>query len=406
MKKKWIRIIVIVIIILFAWRIYEKINQAKSKGDKSRGGKNRNSAIVVELGNIQKKTVKDIGNFSGSLSPRSRIIISPKVSGRLDKLSVDIGSIVRNGQNVAQLDSGVYEQDLNQAKAALAITKAQEKEAESALKVSDQELTRQRALFEKNYISQAEMDQAENQNISIKAKRDVASATVERSKAALRAAEIQLAYTKIHVSWDDGGKTRVVGERFVDTGEMLTPNTPIISVVDNSSMTAEIDIIESDYSKVKLGQEAIITADAYPDKQFIGRIARIAPVLKEESRQARVEIDILNSDGLLKPGMFARVSIEFKKHPDVTVIPVAALTQNKNVQGVYLVDKQTMTVKFIPVTTGIQQGDVVEIVQPLIQGEVVTLGNSLLEDGTKIRLPKSDGQGGKAGGKKGKGSRS
>ncbi len=405
MKKTWIRIIIIVIVILFAWRVYLKINQIKSKGDAGRGGKNRNAAVVVELATINKETVKDIGKFSGSLSPRSRIIISPKVSGRLEKLTVDIGSIVKNGQVVAQLDSGVYEQDINQAKAALAITKAQVKEAESALKVSDTELARQRTLLEKAYISQVEIDQAENQNTSLKAKRDVALATVQQKEAALKAAEIQLAYTKIHVSWDDGGKTRIVGERFVDTGEMLTSNSQIISVLDNSSMTAEIDIIESDYSKVKIGQEAVITADAYPDKQFVGKIARISPQLKEDSRQARVEIDIPNSNGLLKPGMFARVFIEFKTHPNVPIVPMAALTQSKGVQGVYLVDKPTMTVKFIPIKTGIQQGDMIEIVEPLIQGEVVTLGNNLLEDGKKIRLPKTDSSDKKTGGKKGQGKR-
>jgi RND family efflux transporter MFP subunit len=403
MKKTWIRIIIIIVIILFAWRIYQKISAGKSKDGNSFGGKGRSSAIVVELGKIQNTTVKDIGTFSGSLYPRSSINIAPKVSGRLDKITVDIGSLVKNGQIVAFLDNGTYEQDVSQARAALEITKAQLKEADSALKLSDHDLSIQRSLFEKKYISQTEMDQAENQNTSIKAKKDVAIATVHQKEAALRAAEIQLAYTKIRVTWNDGGKSRIVGERFVDTGAMLTQNTPIISILDNSSMTAVIDIIESDYSKIRIGQETFITTDAYPDKQFVGRIARIAPELSEASRQARVEIDIPNTEGLLKPGMFARVNILFQNHPNATAVPLAAITINKEQKGVFLVDKPNMIVHFIPVKTGIQQGDMIEIIEPSIQGEVVTLGNNQLEDGKKIRLPKMDNPDKKAGGKKGKG---
>jgi RND family efflux transporter MFP subunit len=403
MKKTWIRILIIVIVLLFAWRVYQKISQVKSKNGNARGGRDRNAAVVVELGKVQETTIRDIAKFSGSLSPRSSISIAPKVSGRLDRITVDIGSVVKNGQVVAYLDAGTYEQDENQAKAALAIAKAQEKEADSALKLSDHDLSVKRSLFEKNYISQSEMDQAENSNISMRAKKEVASATVQQKEAALRAADIQLAYTRIRVSWDDGGNTRVVGERFVDPGEMLTPNTPIITVLDNTSMTAVIDIIEADYSKIKIGQEAVITADAYPDRQFTGKIARIAPELKEDSRQARVEIDIPNPQGLLKPGMFARVNIEYKNHPNATIVPVAAITENKGVKGVYLVDRPTMTVKFIPVTTGIQQGEMMEITAPVIRGEVVTLGNDQLEDGKKIRLPKSDGSNKGRGGKKGQG---
>ncbi|HNX01035.1 MAG TPA: efflux RND transporter periplasmic adaptor subunit [Candidatus Cloacimonadota bacterium] len=388
MKKIWLRILLICILILFGWRVFVKIKSGASKGE---NGKNRNSAVVVEVGSIKNMTVSDIGEFSGSITSRSLFNVSPKVSGRLENLSVDIGSVVKNGQIVAHIDSGVYEQDLDQAKAQLAISQAQAKEAESALKVSDHDLATQRALFEKGFISQTEIDNIENQNISYRAKRDVALATVQKSQAAVRSAQIQLEYTKIRVNWTDGGKTRVVGERFVDPGAMLTSNTPIISVLDNSMMTVQIDIVERDYPKIKLGQETTITCDAYPDKKFIGRIARIAPELNADSRQARVEIDIPNSEGLLKPGMYARVFIQFQKHENVPVVPVAALCNNKGVQGVYLIDKNTMKVHFIPLKTGIQQGDFVEILSPQIQGDVVTLGQDLLEDGKTIKLPKAEG---------------
>ena len=83
-------------------------------------------------------------------------------------------------------------------------------------------------------------------------------------------------------------------------------NAPIVSILDIHSLTAVIHVIERDYSKVRVGQKVIVTTDAFPGSTFTGKIVRIAPLLKETSRQARVEIEVPNRDRLLKPGMFIR----------------------------------------------------------------------------------------------------
>jgi multidrug efflux pump subunit AcrA (membrane-fusion protein) len=110
-------------------------------------------------------------------------------------------------------------------------------------------------------------------------------------------------------------------------------------------------------------------------------------LLKETSRQARVEIEVPNRNRLLKPGMFIRVQIELNRHDDATVVPVAALTKRNSQQGVFLADTQNMKAHFIPVTLGIVNTELAEVVKPSLSGSVVTVGDHLLEDGSSITLP-------------------
>ncbi len=123
-----------------------------------------------------------------------------------------------------------------------------------------------------------------------------------------------------------------------------------------------------------------------PDKIFTGNVVRIAPLLKESSRQARVEIEIPNPGQLLKPGMFVRAQIEFARHDNATLVPYAALVKREGKEGVFIADLNNLKALFTPVKTGIIHGELVEVIEPEISGFVVTLGNHLLEDGSDITV--------------------
>jgi RND family efflux transporter MFP subunit len=186
----------------------------------------------------------------------------------------------------------------------------------------------------------------------------------------------------------------VVGERFVDDGAMLAPNASIVSVLDIRTLTGVIYVIERDYSKVRIGQPAVVSTDAFPGKTFLGRVVRVAPILKETSREARVEIEVPNPDGVLKPGMFIRVEIEFSKVDEATVVPISAVAKRNGRQGVFQIDLKEMTAQFVPVDLGIVNNEQAQILNPPLTGQVVTLGHHLLEEGSSIILPgKGDDQG-------------
>ena len=348
----------------------------------------RTQAVAVKLEPVSRSTIKDIGLYTGTLNPRSQFIIAPKVSGRLERLLVNVGDRVTGNQLIAVLDNKEYLQQVDQAKAELEVAIANLEESRSALDIASRELDRVRELREKKIASESELDEAEAQFRAQTAKHKVALSQVEQRKAALRASEVRLSYTEIRTpDTTDSQQARVVGERFVDEGSMLAPNTPIVSILDISVLTAVIHVVEREYPKVEINQKADIQADAFPGRTFLGKIVRIAPLLKESSRQARVEIEIPNQDNSLKPGMFVRVNIEFDEHKNALVIPISALVKRNDTQGVFLVDTMGKKARYVPLTLGITSGDLVEVLDPPITGSVVVMGQHLLEDGSEIFTP-------------------
>jgi RND family efflux transporter MFP subunit len=382
MGKRYIVVLILLILAGFlGWRIYQTISAKEKRPIPQQVG-----AVAVEVAEVKKTTIRDVGVFTGTLLPESQFIAAPKIAGRLEKIFVDIGDRVKHGQLIALLDDAEYVQQVEQARAELEVAAANVEETRSALNLAQREFDRAKALRAKDVVSVSELDVAESQYKSQQAKQKVALAQVAQKEALLKAAKVRLSYTRIEASWQDGDEPRVVGERFVDEGAMLKANDPLVSILDIRSLTAVFHVIERDYARVTKGQMAVVTTDAFPDKTFTGTIARVAPLLKEAARQAKVEIDIPNPGLLLKPGMFVRVQIEFVKHEDATVVPMTSLTKRNHQQGVFLANFQTKKAHFVPVTLGIVSGDWAEVIMPPLSGSVVTVGQQLLEDGSAITL--------------------
>jgi RND family efflux transporter MFP subunit len=383
MKKFFTIVIAIAGIGFLGWQIYEKASGSK-EGFGSRRG---NPAVAVETAPIQKASIKDVGRFSGSLSPQSEFMVAPKIAGRLEKIMVDIGDVVTADQLVAVLDDEEYQQQVYQAVAELEVARANLVEVKITSENAKREYERTVALREKKIASESQLDAAESEYKTQQAKLQVANAQVSQKQAALNMAKVRLSYTRIRVPPNHASQQRVVGERFVDEGSMLAPNTPIVSILDIGTLIGVINVIERDYPKIKPGLPAVINTDAFPGQTFSGKVIRIAPLLMEKAREARVEIEIPNQRMLLKPGMFVRVQMEFELHENATVIPQSAVVKRDGSQGVFVVDRQEKKVRFIPVTLGIVNEARAEILKPELSGEVVTLGQHLLEDGANIILP-------------------
>jgi RND family efflux transporter MFP subunit len=176
----------------------------------------------------------------------------------------------------------------------------------------------------------------------------------------------------------------VVGQRFVDPGATLAANSPVVSVLDLAPVVAVVNVAERDYVRLRPGQQATVTTAAYPDRQFPAEVARIAPRLDEASRQARVELTVDNDERLLRPGMFVTVGIVLER------IPQVALAEREGRTGVFLADAAGERVRFVPVRTGVVDDGRVQIMEPALQGRVVTLGQHLLRDGAPIRPVEPD----------------
>ena len=383
MKKILLMGILLLGVSFLGWQIYQRVNSDKKVVNRER----KNVPVAVEVAPVQQATVQDIGWYSGSLYPHAAFVIAPKIGGRLEKIWVNIGDELQNSQLIAVLDDAEYKQQVSQAGAELEVARANLLEQENALENAKREHERAVALREKKIASESQLDASLSDLKAQEAKLKVAFARVAQSEAAMRVANVRLEYTQIHVPGNNSAGYRVVGERFVDEGAMLAANTPIVSIIDIGTLIAAIHVVEQDYAKISIGQEAAISTDAFPDRSFSGKVLRIAPILKEKSREARIEIEIPNPQKILKPGMFVRAQIQFEKHENATVVPTAAVIKRNNSQGVFIVDPEGKTARFVPVTRGIVDSKITEIRTPVITGSVVVLGQHLLEDGASIIIP-------------------
>jgi RND family efflux transporter MFP subunit len=390
MKKILFILIILAGLGLLGWQIYEKASDSRKGSKRER----RKVTVAVEVVLVKKASIREVGNFTGSLYPLSKFILAPKIAGRLEKILVNIGDTVKGGQLVAVLNDDEYRQQVIQAKAELEVAKANLEERKSTIENAKREYERTVTLRKKKIASESQLDAAESEFKAQQAKLNVATAQISQKMAALKMANIRLSYAQIQVTENNNTGCQVVGERFVDEGAMLAPNTPIVSVLDIEKLIACIHVIERDYPKIQPGLEAVISTDAFPGRTFTGKVIRIAPFLKETSREARVELEIPNAQKLLKPGMFVRVQIQFDEHKNATVVPVAALVKRNGTQGVFLADLQEQKARFVPVTIGIVNGAQAEVLNPPITGAVVTLGHHLLEDGSSIILPDKKPAGG------------
>jgi len=268
------------------------------------------------------------------------------------------------------------------------VAKATLEETRTGVELSRRDLERAESLYKKKIMSDSQMDAAKSQFNAQEARFKVAAALVSNRQSALEASRVRLSYTRITASWEKGSDVRYVGERFVHEGALLSPNSQIISVIELQPITAVIYATEKEYFRIKPGQAVAVTTTAFPDRTFQGTVTRVAPLLQETSRQARVEIDINNEDSSLKPGLFVNAGIEFAYRDKAKLVPFSALVQRGTQSGVFLADTENKKAFFQPIKLGIIEGESAEVLDPAdISGYAIVLGQHLLQDGMNIILP-------------------
>jgi RND family efflux transporter MFP subunit len=385
----------IMLVILLAgglgWPLYERLQEADDSP--SRGRARTVRAIPVEVVQIQQRPIALRRRFTGALEARADFVVSPKIDGRIVQLAVDLGDSVSRGQEVARLDDAEYRQIVARAEAELAVARANLEEAQSQRVIAERELKRIDKLRQRGVSSLSQRDVAKADQLAKQAHTQVTRAQVARAEADLESARIRLGYTRVRAVWRNGNETRVVAEHFVDEGETVSANAPLLRIVELDPITAVFFVTERDYARLQPGQSVELTTDAYPGETFSGQIARIAPVFHEDTRQARVEVSVDNSDRRLKPGMYARVSVVLESVAEATIVPEQALATREGKKGVFVVAPDGKTVTWRPVEVGIHEESMVQVTGAGLIGHVVTLGQQLLDDGSTVSLV---GQGGAA----------
>jgi RND family efflux transporter MFP subunit len=360
--------------------------QIRTAGSEQESRKSGAKPAPIEVAHVQRGPLSLMRTFSGTIEPHAQFTIAPKVSGRIRQLHVDVSDTVVLGQLVVEMEDAEFEQEVIEAEAQLSVAEANQVEAVSRLEISQRELNRTRTLYNRGIASESDFDVAQASFLTSQATVKVAAANLKREQAMLRAARIRLGYTQVKAEWQRGDNERTVAERFFDEGNTVPANTPILSIVEIDPVIAVIQVTEKDYPLIKLGQQAMVKTDAFPDQTFPGIVTRISPVFRETSRQARLELEVSNPDHLLKPGMFSRCTLELQREEDAISVPQMAITQRSNEIGVFMVAEDGTRVKWVPVKLGFKSGDFIQVQEPRLSGRVVTLGQQFIKDGSNVRV--------------------
>ena len=367
---------------VIGWGVYQKLGSGQAEVRQQR----QRVAAPVEVATVEVGAIEQLRSFTGTLEARSEFIAAPKIDGRIELLQVDLADSVKRGQVVAVLDDAEYVQEVASARADLAVEKAGHAEALDQLEITERELKRLEPIHKRGELSTSQLDVVRSQMVAKKSLIEVTRARIARAEAELESARIRLGYTQVKADWEGGNETRVVAERYVDAGETVAANAHLLRIVELDPITAVFFVTERDYARLSVGQQASLGTDAYPGVDFVGSVQRIAPVFSETTRQARIELLVENPDRRLKPGMFIRATVMLQRVEDAIIVPELALTQRDGREGVFMVDTDGKTARWQVIEPGIRQDGKLQVTGAALSGQVVVLGQQLLDDGSELRV--------------------
>ncbi len=307
------------------------------------------------------------------------IAIGVRVPGRIDRFLVDEGDHVEPGQLLVQLDDRDYRAQVGRAEATLRLAQANRRLAEA-------DRARMRTLFQQGVVSHQELDQAES-------RADVAAASVAQAENELTQARTNLDDTKLRspVRGVVLAKLRGVGEIAVPGG--FAGSGDLLRLADLSELRAEVDVSEADLANVRLGQEAEVVPDAYPQERFRAKVVKLYPQVNRQKGTLKVEVRIAEPDSTLLPDMSVRVTFlaapssgAVEGKPSV-VVPRAAVRRGPDGHYVWSVVRDRLVRKAVEVATDV--GDEIPVSRGLEGGELLVVGpEGELREGRAVRVEK------------------
>lgn len=338
------------------------------------------SATVVDVPVVKASigTIEAALEISGTLTPRSRVAVKPKLPGTIERMLVDIGDAVAKGQTLATIDRREIDAQADSAVAAVAVATAALESAEATLANAVLEHDRAKNLFEKGALPRQRLDAAQTAHRATVAQRNLATANLAQANAALRRTrELQRDTTVTSPI------TGFVVERNYDAGA-IPGDKPIVVVADLREMKLEAGVSEIEAGRLRTGMKAVVSVPAKPGDTFNGQLAAISPEVDERNRHFKIDVRVPNGGRALLSGMYATARIIEATASTAVVVPKEAVTTRNGKRGVQRV--QGDTVSFAEVTEGLSDGARVQIVTGLAAGDVVFAdARRPIAEGAKVR---------------------
>lgn len=315
-------------------------------------GAQQNAAPEATVPNVEvaTATVRDVPQdnvYASTVQAYAVNNIAPQTAGRIRKINVEVGDYVVKGQILAEMDRLQLEQ------------------TELQVQNDDIEYERLKGLYAEGGVSQSDFETAE---LGYKL-RKITLANL-RENTVLR-------------SPING----FVSARNFDAGDLFSMSAPLFTVQQVTPVKLLVGISESEYTKVKKGDSVSLTVDALPGETFTGKVERLYPTIDPATHTFKAEVVVPNTNRVLRPGMYARVRVNFGSRRSIIVPDQALVKQEGTGTRFIFVLKADNTVSYLPVTVGRHMGQEYEILSGLEEGAtVVVKGQALLRDGVKVNV--------------------
>jgi RND family efflux transporter MFP subunit len=361
----------------------------------------KSAARQVKTAKVAEMPIGETVTVNGSLAAYDRVTVSTKVPGRLQTISVDLGSAVRKGQVIAQLEQQDYKLRVQQAEAAMAQARARlglspdgaddrvtaeetgtVRQAKAVLE--DARLKRDRAakLVQQGITPRAEYDTVDSDYKVAESRYQDALEEIRnrqgllaQRRSELNLAKQQLADTVVYAPMDG-----VVQEKKASSGEYLAAGAPVVDIVKMDPLRLRVDVPERDSHDVRLGQSVRVTLEGDPTS-YLGYIKRLSPTISEQNRVLSVEADVRNN-GQLRPGAFVKAEIVTNQTSTAITVPSNALVTFAGIDKVILIENGKALEK--AVTVGRRGDNWIEIKAGLNLGQTVVVDPGNLQSGQAV----------------------
>ena len=340
----------------------------------------------VILGDIEQNVTAN-----GTINPVAMVNVGTQVSGLVKNIYADFNDQVKEGQILLELEDNLFKAQIDQSRGNV-------KNCEASFELAKANEARMRALFEKEYVSKQELDQAVQ--------------ALKSSEALLMSAKAKLSLDQTNYGYSiiKSPVSGIVIDRVVDVGQTVAASlqTPILFKIakDLSKMEIDTSFAEADIAKIQVGQSVKFSVDAYPNRTFEGTVKqiRLNPVNTANVVTYNIVILVENQEGLLLPGMTAYVAINFARHEKVLLVPNAALRYQPKNENLSLIAKKNEAFRIedkqkkegygvgkiymlrdnqpfmVRVTTGITNGKLTEVISSEIKENDLIISGDLMND--------------------------
>lgn len=340
----------------------------------------------VTLGDIEQNVTAN-----GTINPVAMVNVGTQVSGLVKNIYADFNDQVKEGQILLELEDNLFKAQIDQSRGNV-------KNCEASFELAKANEARMRALFEKEYVSKQELDQAVQ--------------ALKSSEALLISAKAKLSLDQTNYGYSiiKSPVSGIVIDRVVDVGQTVAASlqTPILFKIakDLSKMEIDTSFAEADIAKIQVGQSVKFSVDAYPNRTFEGTVKqiRLNPVNTANVVTYNIVILVENQEGVLLPGMTAYVTINFARHEKVLLVPNAALRYQPKNENLSLIAKKNEAFRIedkqkkegygvgkiyalrdnkpfmIRVNTGITNGKLTEVISSEIKENDLIISGDLMND--------------------------